>query len=218
MSAKTFIIIHLARTPQSGEVDEVILKNGVNLIVGEKDTGKTTWLRMLDYLMGDDAQPREAFGEEVATKYETIRATIEVDTERMVLERRWKESGARTKVFVNGEAVPVTEFSQFVLKRLNIPVTYFPKGSPFAERAWPELSWRMLYRHIYRQERFWNDFADKQPEVEQTACLLQFMGAAQAVYPPKYGDLVQRQKDLEKLQGEKEAYSALLHSITTELL
>lgn len=76
----------------------------------------------------------------------------------------------------------------------------------------------MLYRHIYRKELYWADFADKQPTVEQAACLLQFLGVAEAVYPSKYGDLIQKQKELQKLQGEKEAYSTLLHSITTELL
>jgi hypothetical protein len=116
----------------------LVLKKGVNLLVGEKNTGKTVWLRMLDYLMGDDSQPQEAFGNDVAAKYDSISATLEIAAEQIILERRWKESGARTKVFVNGEAISAGDFSQYLLKRLNIPVTHFPKGSPFAERAWPD--------------------------------------------------------------------------------
>ena len=41
-------------------------------------------------------------------------------------------------------------------------------------QTWPELSFRTLLRHIYRQQRFWSDLADKQPEGDQHACLLHF--------------------------------------------
>ncbi len=218
MSAKTLKIVHLERTPKSGTDDDLLLNSGVNLIVGKKDTGKTAWLRMLDYVMGDDSTPIEALGETIATKYDAIQVTIAIEAEQFILERRWKEIGSKTKVFVNGQPIPVAEFSQFLLKKLNIPVIHFPKGNPYAERAWPELSWRMLYRHIYRKELYWTDFVDKQPPVEQAACLLQFLAVAEAVYPSKYGALIQKQNELQKLQGEKEAYSTLLHSITTELL
>lgn len=135
MSAKTLKIVHLERTPKSGIDDDLILKSGVNLIVGKKDTGKTAWLRMLDYVMGDDSTHLEALGEKLATKYEAIQVTLEIEAEHLILERRWKESGAKTKIIVNGQTVPVAEFSQFMLKKLNIPVIHFPKGNPYAERT-----------------------------------------------------------------------------------
>lgn len=38
------------------------------------------------------------------------------------------------------------------------------------------------------------------------------------LYPPKYGDLIQRRKELNKLQAQRESYTTLLHAIATELV
>jgi hypothetical protein len=216
MTARTLQIKRVARLPKFSGDDQLLLSPGVNVIVGEKDAGKTKWLRMLDYLMGSPDKPQDEFGEDLAIKYHSLQATIVIDHEEIRLERRWHEEGSKTKVFVNDEVAD--DFSQVFLEKLNIPILHFPKGNPFADRGWPVLSWRMLLRHIYRQERFWGDFAERQPPGEQHACLAQFLGVAEVLYPPQYGELIRRQKELGQLLAQKESYARLLHSITTGLL
>jgi len=218
VSANTIIIRKLSRSPATTACDALNLKPGVNLIVGQKDSGKTKWLSMLDYLMGETDKPEDVFGEDLSAKYDSVTAEIEIAGERITLERRWKEEGGKTKVRVNDTACSASHFSDFLLKKLNIPLLDFPKGNPWAERAWSALSWRMLLRHIYRQERFWTDFADKQPPWEQHACVAQFLGAATALFPAKWGELIQRQKELETVQAQKDAHIAMLNSITVELV
>ena len=61
--AKTLIIRELSRCPEHGSEDRLHLVPGVNLIVGAPNTGKTQWMKMLDFLLGDDGKPEELFGE-----------------------------------------------------------------------------------------------------------------------------------------------------------
>lgn len=218
MNTKTLIIRRLVRSTQTGSKDELVLKPGVNVIAGRANTGKTKWLSMLDYLMGDKGQPEDAFGHDLRDKYDSIRALIEINGEEFWFERRWKQYGVKSKVFVDDEAINTDEFSQFLLEKLGIPILRFPKGSPYAERRWPELSWRTLLRHIYRQQRFWGDFADKQPDSEQHASLMQFLGIAEFLFSERQGDLVEIRKQIWKHQGAKESFLSVLGQISKELI
>lgn len=134
-----------------------------------------------------------------------------------LIERRWKEPGARSKIFVDGDPLSPDAFSEFLLRALGVPLLNFPKGDPYAPRAWPSLSWRMLFRHIYRQERFWSDFADRQPPGEQHACLTQFLGIAESIFSAQFGELVERRKRILALQARKDAYMETLHHVTTDI-
>jgi len=102
MSAKTLMIRKLSRSPEVMSSDTLVFKPGVNLIVGEKDSGKTKWLSMLDYLMGETDKPENVFGDDLAKKYNIVTAEVEIAGETLKLERRWKEEGAKTKVWING--------------------------------------------------------------------------------------------------------------------
>lgn len=218
MSGSSLQIVRLERRPRYDDSDDLSFAPGVNVIAGEKDAGKTRWLGMLDFLFGDHGTPEEAFTLKLATKYESVAAVVKIDGEELKIERRWKEPGNRTKIFINESAVRAEDFSNIILEKLNIPILRFPRGNPFSDPSWAELSWRMLYRHIYRHENSWDDFASKQPPKEQHACLVQFLGAAQAIYPTQYGELIARQKELSRLQAQKESYASTLQEITTDLL
>lgn len=217
MSKKFLMIKRLVRTPQFDTSDELILSPGVNVIVGRGNTGKTKWLQMLDYLMGDKDDPNEAFGD-LANKYDTIKALISIDNDEFWVERRWKQHGAKGKVFIENDPRDTADYQRFLLERLRIPLVHFPKGNPYEERTWPELSWRVIFRHIYRQQRFWGDLADKQPESEQHASLMQFLGIAQHLFSEKSGNLVQKRKEIWKLQGAREQYLSMLDEISREIL
>jgi hypothetical protein len=215
---KSLIMRELFRSG-SGIADErLTFRNGVNVIVGRANTGKTKWLQMLDYAFGSDSQPKEAFGEDMAEKYNRVVVTIEIDEEPIVIERRWNEVGTRTKVFVDGESLTEREFSAEILKLLDIPLLHYPQGDPHGHRAWPELSWRILLRHIYRRQWSWNDLADAQPTSEQHAALLQFLGVAEYLFSDEYGELVSQEKQAWELQASKEQFLSMLHEVSRELL
>lgn len=217
MKTKSLMIKSLQRYPAVNLEDELIFKQGVNVIVGEPNTGKTAWIKMLDYLMGDESKPEDALGD-LSEKYDSISAVFSIENDDFTVERRWKEKGSKTKVFINDNPILLSEFSSFLLEKLNIPILHFPQGNPYSERSWPEISWRVMLRHVYRQERFWSDIADKQPESEQHACLMQFMGIAEFIFPQQLGNIVQKRKELFKLTARKEQFQEILSEFSKEVI
>lgn len=217
MTSKVLNVRRLMRV--EGETEEVLeFSSGVNVIVGGFNTGKTSWLRTLDYLFGDTDPIEDAVGEELANKYVRAQVELTIDGKPMVVERRWKEKGAKGKVFVDGNAMPAADFSSFFLKALNIPVVYIPKGNPYSQNTWPELSWRTLLRHIYRHEGSWTELALKQPEADQFAVFSQFIGSAPAIFSLTYAKLVDAQKREARLSAQKENFAATLDDVARELV
>ena len=192
----------LKRRLSTGQTEVISFKPGVNLLVGRPNTGKTKWLQTLDFLLGDPGKnPFEGAEEEgLAEKYDVAGAELNIGEERISIERRWREPGAKTKVFVDDEEKTAKEFQQLLMQKLNIPLLKFPKGNPMSGQTWYELSFRMLLRHIYRQQRFWSGIADQQPEGEQHACLLQFLGIAERLFTDEYGKLVSLKMEAERLK------------------
>jgi hypothetical protein len=179
MIGKTLLIKELTRK-QDGSADESIsLLPGANVVVGEPNTGKSKWLRTIDYLLGDDlSAPERTDPDDIFTKYHSAAALLIVSGEEVQVERRWTENRAMGKVFVNDEALALDEYRSTLMEKLSIPEVHYPQGNPYSPRSWPEVGWRSIMRHIYRRQKYWNDLADQQPEVEQHACLLQFLGVA----------------------------------------
>lgn len=88
MTSKTVVIRELSRSPEQGPEDRLVFEPGVNVLVGVPNTGKTKWLRMLDYLFGDDGTPDEVFGDDIAAKYQSVRVSLTVAGQDVVIERR----------------------------------------------------------------------------------------------------------------------------------
>jgi len=103
----------------SKNVETLQFKPGVNLLVGPPNTGKTMWLRTLDYLLGGDSNdnPYGSANEEegLAQKYDVARVELFIDGEQIWLERRWQEPGAKTKIFVKIRG----QFSHFTFMVIN---------------------------------------------------------------------------------------------------
>ena len=95
-----------------------------------------------------------------------------------------------SKVLLNEQAVSLKDYREVLMSRLEIPIVHYPQGNPLGPRAWPELGWRSLFRAIIRQQRFWGTFADQQPESEQHACLMQFLGVAASLFSAEFDTLV----------------------------
>jgi hypothetical protein len=218
MNNKTLIIKEIARSPHLRPEDKITFLPGVNVIVGPPNTGKTKWFQMLDYLFGQEKKPEEVFGDELAEKYDSVQMIIEIAGEEALIERRWKEPGSLRKVFINGETYPVKDLWYFLMEKLEIPVLHYPQGNPLGSRAWSELGWRSLFRHIYRRQKFWTDFADKQPDSEQHACLVQFMGIAEHLFSEQFQELVSKEKQIMQLQSSKDQFISMLQEVSKEII
>lgn len=220
MSSPYLSIGRLERRLSTGVTEDLQFNPGVNLLTGRPNTGKTKWLQTIDYLLGETGEsPFEGEeGEVLAEKYDAASADLVIGEEHILLERRWREPGAKGKIFVDGEGMAAREFQQFLMQKLGIPLLNFPKGNPMSGQTWPELSFRMLLRHIYRQQRFWNGIADQQPEGEQHACLLQFLGQAERLFTKEYGQLIKLKMEVERLKVRRNEYGQTLDELAREVL
>ena len=168
-----------------------------------------------------DLQQAGTFNDTVlglADKYDAAAAQLLIGDEQVRIERRWKEPGAKSKVFVNGEGMAARDFQHWLMGRLGIPLLNFPKGNPMSGQTWPELSFRMLLRHIYRRQPFWGEIADKQPDGEQHACLLQFLGLAERIYTKDHGELIRLKMEAERLNARREQYGQTLDDLAQDIL
>lgn len=220
MSHPFLSISRLDRQLASGETEHLDFEPGVNLLVGPPNTGKTKWFQTLDFLLGDDGQNPFEGAEETGLdkKYDAAGADITIGEERFRIDRRWRQSGAKGKVFVDDEEMIARDFQHWLMDKLGMPVLHYPKGSPMSGQTWPELSFRSLLRHIHRQQRFWGDLADKQYEGEQHACLLQFLGLAEILFSDDYADLVRLKMDSQRLKARRDQYGQTLDELTREIL
>ncbi len=182
----------------TGNMEAIAFEPGVNLLIGRPNTGKTQWLKLIDFLPGD---PDSTFGPET-----------------LIVERRWHEVGMKAKMVVDGEVIDAVEFQHRLMAKLGIPILHYPKGNPQSGQTWPELSLRSLLRHIHRRQGFWSDLADKQPEGEQHACLLQFGGIAELIYSEEYGDLIGLTMEARRLNARLEQYTWTLDTLARDLL
>jgi hypothetical protein len=218
MSRKIFIK-ELSRITTDGEIESLKFQKGVNLIIGESGTGKTVWLKMLDYLFGDRGTVEEALSSDLrlVEKYSAIQATINIGDDDFKIERNWHNPGAKGKIKIGEDQfVLSSDFSGWILEKLAVPQLKFPKGNPYVNN-WVELSFRILYRHIYRQERFWNDIADKQPEHEQHAAIAQFLGIAEQIFSQSFDSSISASKELLKLESKKEQFEEILENLSRSM-
>jgi len=220
MSKPFLCITRLERQLSIGNAETLAFAPGVNLIIGPPNTGKTKWLQTLDFLLGDPGENPFEGAEEtgLAEKYEAAAAEFTLGSDVFRLQRKWREPGAKTKIFVGDTPMPPREFQHWLMERLGIPLLNFPKGNPLSGQTWPELSFRMLLRHIYRQQRFWGDLADKQPEAEQHACLLQFLGLAERIYTNDYGQLIELRMKVERLRSRREQFNQTLDQLARDII
>ncbi|CAD5271546.1 conserved hypothetical protein [Bosea sp. 62] len=202
----------------TGNTEAIAFEPGVNLLIGRPNTGKTQWLKIIDFLLGDPDPFESRFDEVLSEKYEAAAAEFLIGSEKLVVERRWREAGMKTKAIVDGEVIDAVEFQHRLMAKLGIPVLHYPKGNPQSGQTWPELSFRSLLRHIHRRQGFWSDLADKQPEGEQHACLLQFGGIAELIYSDEYGDLIELTLEARRLTARLEQYNWTLDALARDLL
>ena len=220
MGAQRLSIRSVSRRRPDQSEDTLVFKLGVNVLVGDGNAGKTKWLETIDYLFGDDVSPEERADPDnvLFSNFESASAVLQINDEELLVERRWMEPGSLGKVYVDGEGYAVKDYCHLLMDRLGIPILNYPQGNPYGTRKWPELSWRSLFRHLYRRETFWSDIADRQPAVEQHAALMQLLGVAGQLFSSDVGDLVERNKLLWALQAKRDHFMSILDQISRELV
>lgn len=181
-----FQIIELCRTLHSDVEERIVFKPGINLIEGGPNTGKTTWLQCLNYLLGAERPVEHYFSDKFIQKYRSIKGKFITCTKKFEIERDWTIPRKKSKIKYNGQTKSSDEFQRDILNYLNIPILKYPKTDPISEIKATSLSFRMHFRHLYRQQRFWNDLVDKQPSGEFRSCLLNFIGLAEYIYTDNY--------------------------------
>jgi len=213
-------ISKLERRLALGGVETLHFEPGVCLLVGRPNTGKTKWLQTLDFLLGDTGNNPYEGAEEtgLADKYDSAAADLLIGDDTFHIERRWREAGGKGKVYLDGQAMLAKNFQHWLLSQLKIPLLHFPKGNPMSGQTWPELSFRMLLRHIYRQQRFWSSLVDQQPDAEFHACLLEFLGLGEHIFTSDYGELVNLKLDVERLRARRTQYKQTLNELARDLL
>lgn len=213
------VIDQIGRMTADGKFESIDFKEGVNAIVGEQNTGKSTWLRMLDFLMGESESAKENFDEAIIQKYRAISSLLRFGSEIVELERQWSEDGSRSQMRLNGDRINVDQVQDLFLDRLNIPKLRYPQGNVSgSDRIWPTLGWRSLLRHIYRRQDQWSDLVPKQPESEEHACLLQFLGLAEHVFSSDLSTLTDKRKRLAQLETRQEYFRELMKKLLPDLM
>ena len=220
MTACAVRVERLERDTADGRTEELRFEPGLNILVGRPNTGKTVWLTMLDYALGGRDGVEKRLSIELANKYSVVRVALQLgDNGAVVIERRWKEPGSKHKVYVDGRALSVDEFSSYFLPKVGIPVLHYPQGDPYSSRTWPMLSWRSLYRHMFRRQDIgWGGLVERQPDGDQHACILQFLGVAAALYSDDYGALVNLRKQRTALEARRANYTTTLNEIARDVL
>jgi len=208
----------VSRVDTAGESETLEFKPGLNLIVGLPNTGKSTWLAIIDFLLGKGGAAQEAIGPSPAAKYRAASMLLHVGDQLVELTRDWGEGGLRSKIDVNGESVTPAELSDVLMQALRYPLLRFPQGNPFSDRTWPSLTFRILLRHMYREETAWSELAPGQPPSEQHAALAMFLGLAEDLFPVEYGELVEKRKQLAQLTSEKANYERVLSDVAREVV
>jgi hypothetical protein len=85
-------------------------------------------------------------------------------------------------------------------------------------RTWPTLGWRSLLRHIYRRQDQWSELVPAQPESEQHACILQFLGLAEHLFFSDLSTLTDKRKRLAYLEMRREYFTELMQKLLPDVM
>ena len=77
----------LERVTEEGRTEKLEFEAGLNTLVGRPNTGKTVWLRMLDYAFGDRDAVEKSLSVEIAKKYNLIRVVLCLESDEATCDR-----------------------------------------------------------------------------------------------------------------------------------
>jgi hypothetical protein len=176
-------ILRIELILDSGEVEAFDLERSpVTFITGERNSSKTTTLRVVDFCFGSRKTAERALGPTVAAAYQAVAIEIATNGARHRLVREFKY-GLKTKVLIDGQSYELPEVSDWVLRALGWPVLQIPLGmNPSTATQETPLAFRALLRHMYRRETSWTEFASQEEEFLRRAVVSLFLGFAPQRY------------------------------------
>lgn len=210
---KTIRLRRAWRGAEKADIDELVFEDGLNQIVGPPNSGKTKWLRTIDYCLGDRGTAADALSEDLAKQQRSIGTVLRIGDAEWVIERRPNDPGLRTKILVNETALTPGDFSAVLLDELQIPRFTFSRGQHEIE-----LSWRMLMANIYRREKGWSDLAQGQWQGDQHASLLAFLGLGRFVAFQQSAEIADLRSELRELEARRRHFATMLQHVAYEVL
>ncbi|MBC3540425.1 hypothetical protein ACFSC6_11085 [Rufibacter sediminis] len=216
--ANSILLIKAERITSEGEVELLLFDKGINLITGEHGAGKTTWIKHIDFVLGKDSNISHVFpDDELSTKYAKLSIDCLIGEDLVHIHRLPLEHGVASKIFINDIPYSPSEFSTEILRLLNIPSDIkYPKGNPYTT-PWVTLTFRSIFRHIYRKEDSWNDITEKQPQNEQFASISLLLGYADKIFPNELNNSISNEKKLLELQNKRDQFNDIIFSIAREM-
>ena len=176
MSPRSLILRRIDRRIKgTGETERLELRPGVNLISGPPNSGKSVWMRMLDFTLGDDKPFRRRFNTEILHKYDRVDAFATAGQDEYSICRSWEpHTEGERRIQLAERSLGAKRFQEVLMRSLGIPLVTILRGEDFSPHL---ISLRVLMRHFFRQQRFWSDIADEQYADEVRASILVLVGA-----------------------------------------
>jgi hypothetical protein len=172
----------VTRIGEDGTVWRSNFRPGLNLLIGERNTSKTTTLRIIDFCFGDNKTATTKFGSSIASEYAAFEVGLTIDGHDHSLRRETRTPRRQGATLVNGSWMRPEEFNQWIMTSLAWPEIDIPRGLRSTVTETIPLTFRTLYRHIYRKADSWTEFASQEQEHHRRAVVAFFMGIAEEVF------------------------------------
>ena len=193
MTRCLFHLESVYRVKQDGRKEGLHFSSGINILIGRSNSGKTTWLDTVDYVLGKRRPPAiydKQTGTDPLPLYPEAGIHVYAGRQRHEIRRIYNDETETTHILLDGKRIQPVDLQHVLLEDLDIPVISFPRGDPYQPRSWAELRFRSLFRHIYRQQRFWSDLVQQQYPSEFNAAIIQFAGLGTIVYNDAFSELI----------------------------
>jgi hypothetical protein len=177
--------VSLERYRRNGDIEETAFGPQLTLLIGPRNSSKTTTLEMIDFCFGESDSAERALGTDVVSNYVGLRLNLSIRGQSHTIERALAQSfGPLTRIVIGeNEQVDARSFSDWMMNELGWPRIEIPKGrqARLATETVP-LTFRTLLRHIYRRENSWYEFASREEEYHRRAVTAFFLGLAESRY------------------------------------
>jgi uncharacterized protein YydD (DUF2326 family) len=210
----------VSRTYRNGEIWQESFNSGLNLIVGPQNTSKTTTLRIVDFCLGDKRQPASKFATSIVREYESFEVPIEINGKQFSLKRSLQQKGSLTLTEVDGQTLDWESFNAWILNELGWPQIRIPKGldaTTSVEEV--QLSFRTLFRHVFRRADSWTSWASKEHEHQRRAAFAFLLGVAEDLYAIQSRQVAIARSEVESslLEERKRELISTFDEITSQL-
>ena len=175
-------ILELKRIYRNGNTEVQAFEPGLNLLIGPWNASKTTTLDLIDFCLGDDDNATDRFGPLISEEYDSFILKIAVNGVIHELVRSTNRARRLRITEVDGQPMNAAAFGQWALDELEWPDIDIPKGNSPTATDEMALSFKALYRHIYRRADSWTQFATREQDFYRRAVIAFFLGVADQIY------------------------------------